>query len=92
MTRLNRLMGEEMNTEETLSNLKPGDRAKVTGFIDSDRQYRRKLLSMGLTRGVVIEYVKSAPLGDPVEIKLRGYSLSLRKEEAKVLLLRKVQN
>ncbi len=80
-----------MKTEETISNLQPGDRAEVTGFTDTDRKYRRKLLSMGLTRGVIIEYVKSAPLGDPVEIKLRGYSLSLRKEEAKVLLLKKVQ-
>ena len=79
-----------MKTEGTILNLQPGERAEVTGFSDTDRKYRRKLLSMGLTRGVIIEYVKSAPLGDPVEIKLRGYSLSLRKEEAKILLLKKV--
>ena len=81
-----------MKTEKNIANLQPGDRAEVIGFTDTERKYRRKLLSMGLTRGVLIEYVKSAPLGDPVEIKLRGYSLSLRKEAAKVLLLKQCKN
>jgi ferrous iron transport protein A len=76
---------------DNISNLQPGERAEITGFTNTAGNYRRKLLSMGLTRGVIIEYVKAAPLGDPIEIKLRGYSLSVRKEEAKILLLRKVQ-
>ncbi len=77
---------------DNIADLQPGDFAELTGFAQSDGKYRRKLLSMGLTRGVVIEYVKAAPLGDPVEIKLRGYSLSIRKEEAKILLIKKLQN
>lgn len=80
-----------MKTEEIISTLQPGERVEITGFTNIAGNYRRKLLSMGLTRGVIFEYVKAAPLGDPIEIKLRGYSLSVRKEEAKILLLRKVQ-
>ena len=43
---------------------------------------RRRLMDMGITPGVEIEIVKVAPLGDPIEINLRGYELSLRKSEA----------
>lgn len=75
---------------DSISDLQPGEKAEVTGFTNNNGKYRRKLLSMGLTRGVVIEYIKSAPLGDPVEIKLRGYALSIRKEEAKSLFIRKI--
>ncbi len=67
--------------------MNPGDIAVVTGFQARGGSYRRKLLSMGVTRGVKIEFIKAAPLGDPVEIRVRGYSLSLRKEEAAVLEL-----
>lgn len=42
----------------------------------------RRLLDMGVTRGEIIEVVKVAPLGDPIDVKVRGYNLSLRKEEA----------
>lgn len=50
--------------------------------IAGNASLRRKLLDMGLTPGVKIEVVKVAPLGDPMDIKVRGYNLSLRKEEA----------
>jgi len=43
---------------------------------------RRRLLDMGLTNGAQIELVRTSPLGDPKEFRLRGYNLSLRKEEA----------
>lgn len=69
------------------TDMKAGERAVVAGFSTEGNRYRRKLLSMGLTRGVEFEFVKAAPLGDPVEIRVRGYSLSLRKSEADVLIL-----
>ena len=47
--------------------------------------YRARLLALGLTRGVVVELVNQAPLGDPVEISLRGFHLSLRRSEAAVV-------
>lgn len=71
---------------KTIGQMRPGDCATLVGFAKADNGYRKKLLSMGLTRGVRIEYIKAAPMGDPVEIRLRGYSLSLRKAEADVLL------
>ncbi len=66
--------------EVKLSQLKPGERAELVGYEDANGTYRRKLLSMGLTKGVELTLIKVAPLGDPVEVKVRGFSLSLRKK------------
>ncbi len=46
---------------------------------------------MGLTKGTVLKLVKLAPLGDPVELEVRGFNLSLRKEEAEVLQVRSIE-
>ncbi|MBI9108028.1 MAG: ferrous iron transport protein A [Spirochaetales bacterium] len=70
-----------------LSGLKPDEKAIISGYSQGKKEYRRKLLSFGLTPGTEITMKKAAPLGDPVEISLRGYSLSLRKAEAEVLEL-----
>ena len=51
--------------------------------VKGEGRVRRRLLDMGLTPGAEIYLRKKAPLGDPIEITLRGYELSLRKEEAK---------
>jgi len=74
----------------TLKELSIGDRATVLGFNESGKAYRRKLLSMGLTPGTEFSLVRVAPLGDPVEILIRGYSLSLRKGEADALSVDKL--
>ncbi|MFP4365213.1 MAG: ferrous iron transport protein A [Spirochaetia bacterium] len=66
-----------------------GDSAIITGYLEGGREYRKKLLSFGLTKGTKITLLKKAPLGDPVEITVRGFSLSLRKKEAAVLELRR---
>ncbi|MFP4302536.1 MAG: ferrous iron transport protein A [Spirochaetaceae bacterium] len=76
----------------TVRELSPGQTATVTGYETSDAHYRSKLLSMGLTRGTELKLVKVAPLGDPVEIEVRGYRLSLRKKEAEALLLKRNGN
>lgn len=78
----------------TLTNLKVGQRARVTGFIKSEgaRPYRQKLLAMGLTSGTEFQVTRLAPMGDPVEIHLRGFSLSLRKEEAAALQVELLTN
>lgn len=70
-----------------LHEMKIGETSKIAGYEKNNERYREKLLSMGLTRGTEITLVKIAPLGDPVEISVRGFKLSLRKDEAKVLLL-----
>lgn len=55
---------------------------KVIG-IDGDTPVRKRLIDMGITTNTVVHIKKVAPLGDPIEIHLRGYELSLRKDEAK---------
>lgn len=74
----------------TLGELQIGDCAKVAGFSKGDSGYRRKLLSMGLTPGAQITILRVAPLGDPVEIHVRGSNLSLRKEEAAAVNVEKL--
>lgn len=48
---------------------------------------RRRLMDMGITKGVILEVKKVAPLGDPIEISLRGYSLSIRKSDAEEIIV-----
>ena len=74
-----------MNEENTtLDQLNPGQKAKVKK-IHGKGPVRRRLMEMGLTRGVEISVVKASPLGDPVDYLVRGYHLSLRKVEAKMI-------
>lgn len=70
----------------TLDQLPPGQRACVKR-IEGQGAIRRRLMEMGLIKGTVIETLKTAPLGDPVEYKLRGYHLSLRRNEAQLVVL-----
>ncbi len=65
----------------TLDRLVPGQKGKIAALKGSGDVFRR-LLEMGVTKGELIEVVKLAPLGDPIDVKVRGYNLSLRKEEA----------
>jgi len=74
----------------TLKDLQIGDRAKVTGFLEGGGAYRRKLLSMGLTPGAELSVTRVAPLGDPVEIRVRGFALTLRRDEAASLGVEKL--
>ena len=71
--------------------LRVGERARVVGFTEGGKAYRRKLLSMGLTPGVEIAVIRVAPMGDPVEIRVRGFALSLRKDEAEALQVEVIQ-
>ena len=66
-----------------LSDLKIGQRAKVLGLHMDKPELRRHLLDMGITKGTEILIKKVAPMGDPVDIELRGYELCIRKEEMK---------
>jgi len=74
----------------SLKMLTVGDQGKITGFDKSGKAYRKRLLAMGLTPGTEFVVTRFAPLGDPVEIKIRGFSLTLRKNEAAVLLIEKI--
>jgi len=66
---------------EPLSALPLGQKARVLGFNLPPEQHQR-ILEMGLTVGVQCEVIRFAPMGDPIDIKVRGYHLSLRKKDA----------
>lgn len=73
-----------------LSDMKTGETGRVLGYAEGAQAYRKKLLSMGLTKGTEFKVTRYAPMGDPVEIHVRGFSLSLRKQEAESLIIKKV--
>ncbi len=76
--------------EKNLSQFVPGERGVVKRILGEGR-VRRRLFDMGVTPGADIVLRKLAPLGDPVEVTLRGYELTLRKAEAECVVM-EVQN
>lgn len=66
----------------TLKDLKPGQNG-IVASISTTGSMKRRIMDMGITPGVEIRVVKVAPLGDPAEVNVRGYELSLRGEEAR---------
>lgn len=77
-----------MNEPQSLASLTPGTRGVVTEIL-VPVEHRARILEMGLLVGTPIELIRFAPLGDPVEIRIRGYNLSLRKHEADQIRVRK---
>ena len=75
----------------TLSELKSGEMAEITGYTLGNAMYRAKLLALGLTHGVQVKIINVAPLGDPFEIAVRGYHLSLRRDEVGVIKVKKIE-
>ena len=74
-------------TSQPLTSLGVGQRA-VVSEIKIPAEHRGRILEMGLLVGTTVELVRFAPLGDPVEIKVRGYNLSIRKHEAEQIWVR----
>lgn len=69
---------------KTLCETKPGETVTVTK-LNGAGALKRRIMDMGITKGCTIFVRKVAPLGDPVEITIRGYELSLRKEDAQMV-------
>jgi ferrous iron transport protein A len=69
-----------------LSELSPGQSGKVQR-VEVTGSARGRLQEMGLIRGTVVQFVRCAPLGDPIEIRVRGYRLSLRRQEAESVII-----
>ncbi|MBQ8497337.1 MAG: ferrous iron transport protein A [Clostridia bacterium] len=68
----------------TLKEVKIGKKAKVVK-LHGEGAIKRRIMDMGITKGVEITVRKVAPLGDPIEITVRGYELSLRKADAEMI-------
>ena len=69
-----------------ITQLKAGLKGTVVR-LDGDSNLRQHLLEMGFTKGTVVEFVRQAPLGDPIDLRLRGYRLSLRRVEASAVIV-----
>lgn len=74
--------------EKYLSEFKVGESGKIKNVF-GEGKIRRRLFDMGITPGTDVYLKKMAPLGDPIEINIRGYELSLRKSEAECVLMEK---
>lgn len=77
-------LGRRVKLSKVLSDLLPGERGivkKVTG----NSMIKRRIVDMGVVAGTAIEVQKYAPLGDPMEVKVKGFNLSLRKNEAEMI-------
>ena len=68
----------------TLDKIKPGQTVRVTK-LGGEGAVRRRIMDMGLTKGTNVFVERMAPLGDPMELRLRGYSLSIRKADAEFI-------
>ncbi|UYM15744.1 FeoA family protein [Endozoicomonas euniceicola] len=68
-----------------LGELQVGDSGRVKAFRNAGAVYRRKLLAMGLTPGVQFTVCRVAPMGDPIQLQIRGFQLSIRRDEAAVV-------
>jgi Fe2+ transport system protein FeoA len=75
---------------DTAADLAPGEKAGIVK-ISGKTRLKRRLLDMGVVAGSVIEMVRRAPLGDPIDIKIKGYHLSLRKSEARHITIKRIK-
>ena len=80
-------IGGERKMEMVLSELKLNQPAKVKKITSADSVLTKKLLSMGILKGEKVVVTKKSVLGDPIEVTIRGYNLSLRKDEASQILV-----
>lgn len=69
---------------KTLKNIKVGETA-IVKKLHGEGAVKRRIMDMGITKGVAVKIRKVAPLGDPIEINVRGYELSLRKADAETI-------
>ena len=74
------------STVKTLKNAHVGEQVKVVK-VEGEGALRQRILDMGLTKGAEVSISKVAPLGDPIEVTVRGYELSLRKQEAACIIV-----
>jgi len=76
-------------TEMTLNTLGPGERGVIQRLGSTAPQVRERLLELGMTKGAPVEFIRTAPMGDPIEVKIKGCRLSLRRMEAEAIVVRK---
>jgi ferrous iron transport protein A len=73
-----------------IKQLRAGESARITSVAAGNKLYRQRLIAMGLLPGTEFTVVRLAPLGDPIEIEVRGFYLTIRKNEANILTVERV--
>ena len=84
-----RKRNEERSEDEmkcSLKDLKPGEKGQINA-IKVQGSTKRRIMDMGIVRGSLVEMVRIAPMGDPIDVRIKGYHLSLRKEEASGIIV-----
>ena len=71
----------------SIGQMKENQKGRIKGFASCEPVYRKRLLAMGLMKATEFTVIRKAPLGDPIEIRIRDYNLSLRKDEAEAVLV-----
>ncbi|HET6273388.1 MAG TPA: FeoA family protein [Bacteroidota bacterium] len=79
----------ESTIEVQLDTMIPGERGTVSRINTVGSALKQRLLEMGLIRGTLVELVRVAPMGDPIEVRVRGYRLSMRRLEAESVIILK---
>src|ERR1041384_3025017 len=80
-----KMLVKSLNSEvTTLRNVPVGSSVRVTA-VNGESRISRRLMEMGVIPGVSVEVIKTAPFGDPIEIRVRGYSLAMRRSEAEAV-------
>jgi ferrous iron transport protein A len=69
----------------SIADLKNGEKAKILGFNTGNRSYQSRLLALGLVPNTIFTMIRSAPFGDPIEIRIQNSSVCLRKNEVAIL-------
>lgn len=82
---------EQVNMIKRLSELEPHEVGQVVA-IRGGARFRQRLMAMGITPGTNLVVRKFAPLGDPIEIRVRDYSLSIRRKDAFFILVKQIKN
>ncbi|RKD21424.1 ferrous iron transport protein A [Caminicella sporogenes DSM 14501] len=72
--------------QNTLKDLKPGE-SGIVAMVKGKGAVKRRLMDMGIVKGAEVIVEKIAPLGDPIEVKIKGYSLTLRKKDAENIMI-----
>jgi len=70
-----------------LSELKPGEEGIISGILGGDPMTIKRIIEMGMVKGEKVKVIRNAPLKDPIEFEVKGYNLSLKRNEAKNIIV-----
>ncbi|MDO9536808.1 MAG: ferrous iron transport protein A [Thermoplasmata archaeon] len=76
----------ELRPENTLAQVEPGTNVKVI-HVKGKGAARRRIFDMGIVPGAEVKVIRKAPMGDPIEFKVKGYNLTMRKTEAELVVV-----